>query len=580
MEPEFPVWVERTLIPLAVFTSSVLAVATGFQNRLNEHLYIEIFVVSVTAIGCILCGLFGLLLYLTEQMSLDAFGVVLIGLLPGLEAAGKLRISELFARARMRKKPALHNRIAKLQYLRHGRAPKKEEFGELQCSATTYLRNPASSRLEPKDDLVCSLWHGQVLGYNEKVIILKDLNDTGDAVRWWRAANNAVEVARDPSMMRVQKRSRAIRALELVAEIAMIGDSVLKYHSTTLRKFAKKSRSLSEALSATPASVCAAFLDSVGLSEEWGPVNDTLRNNFVERFDDLNRAKRYGMLFFILLNESRLFQKVTEKTVDGRSYANAEKVIQSFKESEEPSSRKSVTLQWLSRYGLNPDRLNKHGADDRGIDNSAKESSPAHSYVMIPLHDDACVPDQTVEFTVDLDNLPSTVRTTQRRPVRTSSQISGSGRSGVAGFPDRVPSHVAQGLSGEIRVLLPITRPGSSRRGDDPGSGSSGRPADTAGYTVGYDPLNSPAPPPANNAGRGQTTNIFGATGSSHNASSLVPAQVAVNVGSGPAPGTVQSSAGASTSNTNPTVGSGVPTTHDPDVGQTINPVSSQGTVH
>lgn len=455
MDAELPVWVERLLIGLAICFSALLAVITGVQHKFKGRHRVELFLVGVMATGCILCFLIGFFLFLSGRISLDAFGLVLIGLFPAFEATGKLRIGAYLA---MRRRPALHNRISTLSYVRHGKALEPGVLGENLSKATTYIRVPASSKAVQKilspfgttstDDNIWgissvltssqgaeekdrySVLPGQVLKFDDNVVVLRDFNDTSDAVRWWKKANEALEVVQDPSKILLQSRETATRALELIAEISRIGDAIFNYHGESLRNYAKHSTKLSKALHGTPASVCNAFLDAVGLMEEWGPVDDGLKITFAYHFDDLRRRKQYGMLFFILLTESVLFHAVVEKTSDGIWLADANEVIHCFQDCADTRLREHVTLQWLSRYRLNKDRLDKYRQDNGpgdiiSIPATHTEGGVTSSGYIVAVHPEAThrIPQRRVPELAPYRPPPSTARGDSPVPATTGSRI-------------------------------------------------------------------------------------------------------------------------------------------------------------
>lgn len=220
-----------------------------------------------------MCGLIGLFLFLSGRISVDAFGVILIGLLPGLEASGKLRIGAYLA---IRHRPALHNHLSRLCYVRHESPPDSGSLGVRNIRATTCIRKPASAKAidnsPPQRPLThcdwvvsgdsryesfrleglpssaaevegrfCCVSDRHILKFNDNVIVLRDFTDSHNAVRWWKAANEAVAVVHNPWTIPLQNRETASRALELIAEITMIGMAILEYHGNSLRRYVESS---------------------------------------------------------------------------------------------------------------------------------------------------------------------------------------------------------------------------------------------------------------------------------------------------------------------------------------------------
>lgn len=355
-----PPWKVATLICVALALSSVLAVLSGFKNWLNKHRTIEFWVVLGSAAGCIACGLTGVILYLTGRLSLDAFSVVLIGLIPGIEAMSRLRITALLALQWMRRKPALHNNLQHFSYLRHGKPAPFERNGANGTSAgdRTYLRLPACAKAKVKDNNSEPIWNGRIVEFNDKMIVLKGDNDLGDAVEWWTAANNAVDIVRSPTTARLSKSEQVLRALELVAEIAMIGDYVLFYHEESLQKFMRGSDGLWKASSATPKSIYMTLMRRLDMLGDWGEMSEeVVRRIRRVGFKSLPRGQKYGMLFFILLVESGLFNRAREKFHYHRTARN---VIKVFRDTKADEVRCAITKFWLMQYCEPRDRLFKY----------------------------------------------------------------------------------------------------------------------------------------------------------------------------------------------------------------------------
>lgn len=379
----FPVWVERTLISVAFTMSASLAILSSIQNWLDKSPKVEICVVSILAVGCISSGFIGWVLFLLEELSLDAFGVILIGLIPGFEALSRLRV--LKAKTLIRKRPALHNTLKDFSFLRHGKPPKPEVQKSLEIyhPTTTYLIIPACSKrkaLKPNTEM----WSKEIVWYNQRMITLKDKDGLDDSIRWWKATNSAVDLVRAPSRANFTERTQVTRALELVAEIAMIGDSVLLYHEEALKNHVGMSDNIRNALHATPASICTTFLRAIGLLEEWGPIDDAARDRFTNS-EDLGRGEKYGMLFFVLLVESRVFQASLGRggqggpwILDESEYIRASDVIEKFKTSSQESDRVDITRKWLRQYFTNDGRFSKFaGTQDRAGNGTATNSSSA-----------------------------------------------------------------------------------------------------------------------------------------------------------------------------------------------------------
>ncbi|CDF36264.1 unnamed protein product [Chondrus crispus] len=409
----FPVWVERTLISVAFTMSASLAILSGCSNWLHKRVRVEYYVVSILALGCIASGVIGWVLFLSEDLSLDAFGVILIGLIPGFEALGKLRVKALKAETLMRKRPALHNTLKDFSFLRHGNPPTPEVQEKLNIDplTRTYLRIPACSKpkaLKPKTEM----WFGEIVQHDDKMITLKGKDDLGDAISWWKAANRGVDLVRCPSRARFTETIQVTRALELVAEIAMIGDSVLLNHEKALKKHVETSGNIRDALHATPASICTTFLRAIGLLEEWGPVDDAARDRYIQtEFKDFGRGKKYGMLFFILLVESHIFQASLDKR--GRCFGfckpeiehtRASDVIEAFKaSSQESNERKGITTKWLRQYFTDDERFSKFAETEDGEDNgiatnNSNSSGPAGGVAVAAVQSDGGAGNVVISF--------------------------------------------------------------------------------------------------------------------------------------------------------------------------------------
>ena len=353
----------KSLISLSFLMSALVTLIKGAW--INRHLRLKDTILMISAVGCVLVGSLGLLLFLANKLSLDAFGVVLIGLIPGLEAISNLRFAVVRAHAYMRRNPALSNKLSKFCYLRHGRPLNDTQRQELDLhpafDTSTYLRVPASYSTTEMTDV--RLWHGTVVKVDGNVIVLKDKNNISDPVLWWKAANSAVDVISNPSKARLSTPKQAARALEAVAEICMIGDSVFEYHEESLRMLAAEYGRFRFAMFGTPASVCSSFLSAIGLLGEWGPVDESTRELFTTNFRYLNRGKKYGMLFFMLLVESSLFDDMDENRPDGRPLRTADQVIDIFRDTNEDKKRSFITQSWLSRYGLTGELLARYNSE-------------------------------------------------------------------------------------------------------------------------------------------------------------------------------------------------------------------------
>ena len=382
----------KSLISLSFLMSALVTLIKGAW--INRHLRLKDTIIVISAVGCVLVGSLGLLLFLANKLSLDAFGVVLVGLIPGLEAISNLRVAVVRAHAYIHRNAALSNKLSKFCYLRHGRPLNDTQKRELNvhpaCVASTYIRVPASYSKTQMTHV--RLWHGTVVNVNDNVIVLKDRNDIGDPVLWWNAANNAVDVVSNPSKAQLSTPKQAARALVAVAEICMIGDSVFEYHEESLRNLAAGSAGLRSAMFGTPASVCSSFLSATGLSAAWGPVDESTREIFTTNSGNLKRGKKYCMLFFMLLVESSLFDDMDEKGPDGRPLPTADQVIEAFRCTNEDKQRSFIMQKWLSRYGLTGERLEKYNSASA---NGTLAASPQASYALIPLHANAAVPQNT-----------------------------------------------------------------------------------------------------------------------------------------------------------------------------------------
>ena len=564
----------KLLIALAFFMSALLTLINGFKTWFNKHLRLEVGILVVSGTGCVLAGLSGLILFLANKLSLDAFGVVLIGLIPGLEAISGLRVAVLKAHVRMRKKTALHNELSKFCYLRHGRPlndTQRQALGvDAACVTSTYLRVPASYSTTEMTNV--RMWNGIVVKVDDKVIVLKDKNDIGDPVMWWKAANSAVDVVSSPSKARLSKPEQVARALEAVAEICMIGDSVLKYHGESLRKLAAESGKLKQAMFATPASVCSSFLSAIGLSGEWGPVDESTKELFTANFENLNRAKKYGMLFFMLLVESSLFDDVTEIGPDGRPLRTADRVIKAFEDTKEDSVRSFITQNWLSRYGLTGVRLARYNNDS---EDGTRAAAPQVSYALIPLHANAAVPQDTQETRLDINQIWSAVQTGSSNPLSIV-PLGSSPPQASTGLPSSVPAHVPQSFPNEVRVVMPITIADTSQQ--TPGtSGQQAAPAPhVRGQSNGPGPGSTSAPQQSATHTTPSSGSVSNRASNSHGASSSALSSVVVHQAGRQTTAVNVGIRGGGNSAAMSTV---VPSSHDPVPLQATDATLHQGTV-
>lgn len=191
-----------------------------------------------------------------------------IGLLPGLEAFHRIQFA-LSSLHKFRSKPALHNKLARFAYLRHGNPPRAEVQAEAQVDfpTTTYLHLPHCANATPIKPEIKTRDGAMVL-YNERIIVVKNDDDLGDAVRWWRAANSAVNCSRTSSAVEFGEKAQVIRAFELIAELAMIGDMVLLYHSASLKRYVGSSETVRQAVYTTPGRVYSLVVRQLGLLED------------------------------------------------------------------------------------------------------------------------------------------------------------------------------------------------------------------------------------------------------------------------------------------------------------------------
>ncbi|CDF36265.1 unnamed protein product [Chondrus crispus] len=464
MDASVPVWIERGLITVAFVTSALLAVTTAMKKWLRHHACLEMFLVVVSASLCFLTGLTGLLLFLFGKLSLDAFGVVLVGLIPGIEASSRLRMSVLRPHACMRKRPALHRRPADFCYLRHGPAPPADVQQSLEldtkCDIRTYIRCPYSSKKkslekpigESRKEMV-SMWHANVLQVEKNVVNLQDLDDSGDSIAWWYAANDALHLVRNPSKARFTKSVQVTRALELVAELAMIGDAIFEYHGQSLRNYANGAEELTDALYRTPASVYTEFLGAVGILNAWGRVDMTLRNSFVNRFHFLRRGEKYGMLFFILLTKSSLFNFDSGITAskDGE-HTSAIQIIEIFRKTCSRKERTEVTGRWLAGYGLLPTCLSRYKKDDAEPANGIDAMGRTTSYTLTPFPIDTTVDN----VRLDMDTLWPDVQGTYGNNLATQ-RSTGRREQALVQVRDHSNDGFHRGRTREIRLILPMT---------------------------------------------------------------------------------------------------------------------------
>lgn len=178
-------------------------------------------------------------------------------------------------------------------------------------------------------------------------------------------------------------------------------------------------------------SVCNAFLNAIGLLDEWGPVDESLRGDYADN-NGPSLGKRSGILFFILLTESQVFHDVTEKSTDDGRLPDAQEVIYRFQENGEPSVREAVTVNWLSRYRLDK-ALDEYRQDNgpgdeplMSVDDEEASVVPSpddeplmgandedggviSSPIIVAVHGQAKISDQTTDLLIEFDEtrLPS-----------------------------------------------------------------------------------------------------------------------------------------------------------------------------
>ncbi|CDF36263.1 unnamed protein product [Chondrus crispus] len=476
-EQDFPVWAERTLVALATIMSAVLALSIGLQRWLDKRLWAEVIIVGISASSCIITAFFGFGFYIVGKLSQDAFGIILTGLIPAVQSATRVRLSTLRARLLMRRKGALHDKIADFCYLRHGKSPPPDVQAVLckKLKATTYLRYPASANISRMCPEV-QMWHAKIMRSSDNIIHLKDLNDVGDPVKWWKRANSADDIVRSPSRAQMSKHEQVTNALNLVAEIAMIGDSVLECHANRLINHAQNSNRLTRALSATPVSVCNTFLTEVGLLEEWGPIDERLRDEFTTNFHKMCRAKKYGMLFFILLVESELFHDMHKPKPQHVREANADNVIKTFTETNEIKVRKFITDAWLRRYISGEDRLAKYNPKQDADARAPPPDRPSVIYALIPLHPEVSVTQETKKFSLAVRRIRSVIQN-GAIPPGAGVPVATLSAQGSHSDLDNSICLLPNGLPSEIRVVMPIAvgdRPGQNGGEGHDGGGTAG----------------------------------------------------------------------------------------------------------
>ncbi|CDF32183.1 unnamed protein product [Chondrus crispus] len=318
-----------------------------------------------------------LLWFLAGIISGVAFGVILIGLIPSLDAMRRLVSMNPTEHLDLGARSALCIPIEQFEYLRHGEPPNAnlQNNIDIHFPTTTYIRVPSHESYTPLLPITC-MWNGEIVRYNEKVIVLKDENNLGDAVMWWKAAKRGKKIIRNLEGVRLAHPKRIVRALELIAEMAMIGDSILHYYETALKEYAKSDQ-IRDAVHTTPSSVYSRILGAIGLLDEWGIVDDAKKERFIwEDFSELRRGDKYGMLFFILLNTSSFFDSRKEEE-DDFPRTTASDVTKIFMESNEDITRKSITEKWLSHYYWDPESPFKNQDEDEGASLTYIDATPA-----------------------------------------------------------------------------------------------------------------------------------------------------------------------------------------------------------
>lgn len=140
----------------------------------------------------------------------------------------------------------------------------------------------------------------------------------------------------------------------------MIADTVLIHHEQSLKIFVLRlgqlhSLALRCAIDAMPGAVSSTFLGGLGLLREWGEVNKEKMERFgTIDFKELGRREKHGMLFFILLVESRLFSRARGTFTYNHT---AQDGIKAFRETRAEVVWRGFTTFWLMQYCEPANRL-------------------------------------------------------------------------------------------------------------------------------------------------------------------------------------------------------------------------------
>jgi hypothetical protein len=368
---------EMVLISISIACSVLLTVLSTARNGVVSPLKYPNFQLAIGGfvfLACFACSIVGLCLSWVHVISVEVFGVAIIGLVPAFQALVNL-FPTMFAQAFMGRKKSLQPSSKNFRYARFDRAVISDADGNQAVTndEICYVRLEAAHN-RPKDTSPENqVWYGYLVDErrdgmgNLRAIKLCDVAN-GKNFLWWRAIVSASRIVARPHSIGLYTQAGAVAALSVLADIVIIGDLLLQHHGDFLAtSFNENMNDFSDPNRASPdlsrkdnyeermrlrslrhrvetcAVVCNLMFNQLSL-DGWGPID----HNF-SRFPagtTAVRARKYAAVFFMASLESQLFIR--------RPLKWSGPDIMNLIWDEAPEKVAEATTEWLQELGFSP----------------------------------------------------------------------------------------------------------------------------------------------------------------------------------------------------------------------------------
>jgi hypothetical protein len=368
---------EMALITISIACSVLLTVLSAARNGVISPLKYPKFQLALGAVvflACFGCGFVGLILAWTHFITLEVFGVAIIGLIPAFQALVDL-FPTMFAQAIMGKKRSLNPSSKCFRYIRFDRGVTRDDQGVqvITDHELCYIRLEASHNRPLDCSVENQVWYGFRVAEKRdangevRAIKLCDMAN-GKNFLWWRAIVGASRVVARPHDIGLNTQAGAVAALSILSDIVIIGDLLLQHHGDFLAKtFNENMNDFSDPNRASPdllrssdyaermrlrslrhrvetcAVVCNLIINRLQL-DGWGPIDHRFKKFPVG--SSAVRARKYAALFFMVCLESQLFLNIPKRWC-GPDIIN-------LIWDEEPSKSAEAMTEWLTDLGFKP----------------------------------------------------------------------------------------------------------------------------------------------------------------------------------------------------------------------------------